>query len=646
MAKDPLGLDAPITRRDFVNGVLGGLAAGALAPEASAAPPASRDDWTGPGGIGDYARSNGNTREVVDAAHVLRDGRLDARRLPDPVDGDYDLVVVGGGVTGLMAAWDFRRLRGDAGRCLVLDNHRMFGGEAKGNVVEVDGVRLEAPQGSNAFTVPKGGPLRRYWTEIGMPQDFEFHELEGAGPGVRVARDHFGPMQHLAHRTSLGYWMKSADGRGRWHSDVWRRGFEGVPLPESVKRDLLRWNSTDTLQSPPGTPPLPDTDDLVEFRRATEQSGVGRWLDSMSYAGFLEKVLGLSPEVSRWVDPLVAVGLSGTASDAVSAYAAQRILLPGVTPARYVRIYETMEIVTAPIGNGLLARQFVKALIPGAIRGSGSVEDVLREPVDFPALDAPGRPTRLRLGATVVAVEHEGDPRTAERVRVGYVQDGRVASVRARAVIMAGGGWINRRVVRDLPDELRAAYGEFLHGPVLVVNVALRQWRFLERLGYSGAQWFDGFGWFANVIPPMKIGRADPPFHPDRPVMLTSYVPFLSPGLPAAAQCSAGRARLLAAPYRELERGMRAQLQEMFGAHGFDARRDVRALITNRWGHAYVCPQPGFFYGRDGKPAPRDVVRAGYGRIRFAHAELQGNQSILSCAAEAERASRQVAGFV
>jgi spermidine dehydrogenase len=201
---------------------------------------------------------------------------------------------------------------------------------------------------------------------------------------------------------------------------------------------------------------------------------------------------------------------------------------------------------------------------------------------------------------------------------------------------------MNRHVVRDLPDELRAAYGEFLHGAVLVVNVALRQWRFLERLGFSGAHWFGGFGWFANVVPPMKVGSADPPFHPDRPIMLTSYVPFLSPGLPAAAQCSVGRARLLAAPYREFERAMRAQLQQMFGRYGFNARRDVRALITNRWGHAYICAQPGFFFGRNGRPAARDVIRGGYGRVRFAHAELQGNQSILSCAAEAERAIGQI----
>jgi spermidine dehydrogenase len=646
MSRDPLGLDARMTRRDFVNGTLAAATFCAAGASARAAAAGASDPWTGPGGIGDYARSNGNTREVVEAAHGLRDGRYDGARMPDPDEPEVDLVIVGAGITGLMAAWDFRKLRGDGGRCLLLDNHPMFGGEAKGNVVEVDGVRLEGPQGSNAFAVPHGGPLRRYWTEIGMPESFAFHAAEGATPGLRVARDHFGPMQHVAHRTSIGYWFRDANGRGAWHRDVWQTGFAGVPLPENVRRDLLRWVATDELPVPADAGTLPDTADLVEFRRATEQSAIGRWLDSMSYATFLETVLKLSPAVSRWIDPLVATGLSGTASDAVSAYAAQRILLPGVTPARYVRIYETTDIVTSPIGNGMLARQFVKALVPGSFPRAATAEDLLRSPVDLAALDVPGTPTRLRLGATVVRVEHEGDPRVAERVRVSYVRDGRLASVRAKALIMAGGGWINRRVARDMPDDVREAYAGFEHGPVLVMNVALRHWRFLERQGFSGAHWFDGFGWFANVIPPMKVGRADPPFHPDKPIMLTSYVPFLSPGLPARDQCSTGRARLLGASYRDLERAMRRQLQEMFGRHGFDARRDVRGLVTNRWGHAYVCAQPGFFFGRDSRPPARDVVRAGYGRVRFAHAELQGNQSILSSAIEAERAVGQIGALV
>ena len=80
----------------------------------------------------------------------------------------------------------------------------------------------------------------------------------------------------------------------------------------------------------------------------------------------------------------------------------------------------------------------------------------------------------------------------------------------------------------------------------------------------------------------------------------------------------------------------------MFGAYGFDAKRDIAGIITNRWDHAYVVPQPGFYFGRNGKPAPRDAVRKGYGRVRFGHSELTGFQLWDAACDEGERAVRQV----
>ena len=57
----------------------------------------------------------------------------------------------------------------------------------------------------------------------------------------------------------------------------------------------------------------------------------------------------------------------------------------------------------------------------------------------------------------------------------------------------------------------------------------------------------------------------------------------------------------------------------MFAPGGFDPRRDIAGIILNRRGHAYVNPQPGFFFGVNGKPAPRDVLRnRPHGRIAFA----------------------------
>ena len=145
-----LGLDVPITRRDFLNSTL--LASGALLLDARAplhrqTPSTTNPAWEGFGGVGDYARSHGNMWAAVSTAHDLRDGKLtgDAARRAVDTGERYDLIVVGGGLSGLGAAAFFQKLRG--GRVLVLDNHAMIGGEAKRNEFVVDGQPVVAHQG-------------------------------------------------------------------------------------------------------------------------------------------------------------------------------------------------------------------------------------------------------------------------------------------------------------------------------------------------------------------------------------------------------------------------------------------------------------------------------------------------------------------
>src|SRR4249920_512103 len=96
-----LGLNARITRRDFLDASL--LAAGSAllrrpAPLRRAQAPVTNPDWEGFGGVGDYARSHGNTWEAMMAAHDLRDGKLkDAASRAVDSGERYDLIIVGGG---------------------------------------------------------------------------------------------------------------------------------------------------------------------------------------------------------------------------------------------------------------------------------------------------------------------------------------------------------------------------------------------------------------------------------------------------------------------------------------------------------------------------------------------------------------------
>ena len=252
----------------------------------------------------------------------------------------------------------------------------------------------------------------------------------------------------------------------------------------------------------------------------------------------------------------------------------------------------------------------VKTLIPEAISGPRTAAGVTRGKVDFRALDCQGQQTRIRLRATVIAVEHEGPPERSSAGALTYVRGGRVQRVRARAVIMAGGSWTTRHVVRDLPASHRAAYAQFFRSPCLMANVAVRNWRFLHDLGITGCRWFEGVGNYLEVRKLATIGGAAATIGPDSPTVLTLKVLYSYPGEPIDVQGARGRIEMMGTSFRAYERRIREQLTDMFARSGFDPRRHLAGLVLNRWGHAYVNPQPGFFFGQAGKPAPRDVSAA------------------------------------
>jgi spermidine dehydrogenase len=617
-----LGLDAPITRRDFVGATLIGSGAILLGAAAPARAQGLTSEWNGYPGIGDYARSNGNIASVVNAAHGVRDGIYEAKLASAAaVDEPYDLVIVGGGFAGIIAAYEFHKARPN-GRCLVLDNHPVFGGEAKQNQMLVDGVMLTGPQGSNGAVVPR--PDNSYahvvglWEEIGLPYSFDYINPTGAAASLKFARDSYDPMYWCEDATSLGYFFDTPfAAEQKWVIDPWSDDLARAPLPAEVRRSWAQWKRAPVLAH-------------------GDEASTNRWLDSMSYGELVVRELGLSKSVFRLSDPLVATADYGVSSDAVSAYGAKLLGLPGTD-----RNAIASGAFSFPGGNAAILRHIVKALLPDAITGSRSFADVLYAPIDFAALDRPQH-TRIRLGATAVAVRHDGSPETSKSVAVTYAVDGKLERVTGQAAIVAAGGWITRHIVRDLPPAYVAAYAQFHHGSILVANVAVRNWKAFAKLGISSAHWFDGFGFFVNVRQPMKVDGVAVPLDPSKPAMLTLYVGFPQSGLPIDVQTSAARVRLFSATYADLELQIRKQLQHMFGDAGFDAKRDIAGIVLNRWGHAYIAPQPGFYFGTPGRPAPLEVIREGYGRIAFGHSELSGRQSWGRAAQESRRALKQV----
>jgi spermidine dehydrogenase len=197
--------------------------------------------------------------------------------------------------------------------------------------------------------------------------------------------------------------------------------------------------------------------------------------------------------------------------------------------------------------------------------------------------------------------------------------------------------------VKDLPAAHREAYQQFYRSPALMANVALRHWRFLEKLGITGCRWFEGLGTYLQIRRVALTGPEPPAMNPNQPIVITLKVIFSSPGLSTEEQGRRGRLTLLSTSFRDYERQIRQQFDDMFARAGFDARRDIAGIVLNRWGHAYVSPPPGWYYGVNGKPGPRDVLRgAPFGRIAFANTDLSGNMDHRASIIEADRAVQQL----
>ncbi|HXC86851.1 MAG TPA: NAD(P)-binding protein [Candidatus Cybelea sp.] len=633
-----IGMDASITRRDFLGSAL--LASGAsalnglnpaqiLATAGAFSAADAQADWTGYGGVGEYSRSNGNAFAVMEVGHKMRDGAYEPLP-PDTIEtGEtYDCVIVGGGISGLAAALFFQRKAGKDKTCLILENHPIFGGEAKQNEFEVDGKRLVAHQGSAIYLVPYPYSfIARFYDSIGLhTPKLTYQRWSGTGPEMTLGRTPY-DSAGLSHG-QYGFWFGAEFGQdpGLWLVDPVGKKMEGAPLSPAARRELLRWFSGAAADESKFDPPKYEGDEI------------SRKLDAISLEQHMMERYGLSRETIRTFLSPVEGGGSGLGPDALSAFSeyAADLLHPWDDGSGEV-------VQMFPGGNTTIARLMVKALLPGSIDGPEGVEGVSRGAVNFAALDARGSTARVRLSSTAVSVRHDGDPAKASALSIAYAKDGKVFSVKARSAVMAGGSWTAKHIIKDLPEAQRSAYAQFYRSPCMMANVAVRNWRFLQKMGITGCRWFRGIGNYFDVRRQAVCGGVEPTITPDAPIVLTLKVLYSYPGYSTEEQGHRGRGEMITTPFREYERRIRQQFTDMFRAAGFRAEQDIAGIVLNRWGHAYLTPQPGFFFGSNGQRAPRDVLRAApFGRIAFANTDLAGAMDHRYSILEAHRAVGQL----
>jgi spermidine dehydrogenase len=626
-----LGMDASITRRDFLGSTL--LASGAVLLDSFAPAEllAQNDEFTGYGGVGEYSASNGNTLAVLQAGHKIRDAAY--ARLPENVidTGEtYDCVVIGGGISGIAAALFVQRQSGSRANCLILENHPIFGGEAKQNEFLVNGKRLVAHQGSAIYQLHQPQSfLARFYDSIGLKTPtLTYQKWAGPQPEMPLSRTPYDAIG--MDRGEYAFWFGAKFGQqpGLWVMDPVRTKLVRAPISDTSRIEWLRWLTGSSVQ-----------DRKFEHPKV-EGDPISRYLDSITLEQHYMERFGLSQETVRTFLSPVEGGGSGLGPDALSAY----------SDYAYEMLHPLSEENGGgdqmfPGGNTTIARLLVKSLIPHAMAGPHGVEGVSCNAVNLAALDTPDSPARIRLAATAVSVKHDGDPAKAAIVSIVYTKDSKLYRVKARSAILAGGSWTSKHIVTDLPETHSNAYASFYRSPCLVANVAVRNWRFLYNMGLSGCRWFDGIGNYMEVRKLALTGLQEPTISPDSPIVLSLKILYSYPGYATEEQGHRGRGEMMATSFREYERRIRQQFTDMFASAGFDAQRDIAGIILNRWGHAYLSPQPGFFFGKDGKPAPREVLRsAPFGRIAFANTDLAGAMDHRFSILEAQRAVHQIAG--
>jgi spermidine dehydrogenase len=206
---------------------------------------------------------------------------------------------------------------------------------------------------------------------------------------------------------------------------------------------------------------------------------------------------------------------------------------------------------------------------------------------------------------------------------------GKLHSVRSKTVLMATPQMVNRNVCLDLPREYQDAMAEFNHPPMLKVNVAVRNWRFMEKAGITAFKWWGDYPAYGAILRSMIIeGREIMPCDPTKPTVIPLYIPANATlrGVPLREQAFAARHLMFSLRFADIEMLIRQQFTKMFAPYGFDAERDIAGIVANRWGHAFICPGPGFFTGKEGRSPPSSVIKKPLDAMAFSHSDLSGLQ--------------------
>lgn len=607
-----------ITRRDFLNGTQVAIGASLLSPwtevlGASDAKFALGPDYYPPALTGLRGSHDGSWETM----HARVSGQT---WRPQAHEEDYDLVVVGAGISGLSAAHFFRRENPGA-RVLILDNHDDFGGHAKRNEFGIDGETRIGYGGTESIDTPSAYSevSKQLLIDIGVDverfydyYDQELYSSMGLSKAVVYDKATYGEQKVVA-----GYGKLS-----------WEEFAAQTPMTDKAKADLVRV--------------FTDERDYLPGKSYEEKREL---LSNMSYYEFLKDYAKVDQQVlemyRRWGISFWCVGIEEIPAIQVQGYD-DGGGMPGLrhTMPRVGHRGDEPYIFHFPDGNASVARLLVRSLLPEAVPG-GTMEDVVTSRVDYSMLDREGAGVRIRLNSTVVNAQHTAD---AGAVDVSFVHDGDQHTVRAGKCIMACYNSAIPYLCPELPQEQVDGLKYNVKIPLTYTKILAKNWRAFADLGVSFVFYTNEFYKQVELDYPVSLGKYEFGASPDDPMVLhMAHIPYFE-DIKGPEQWRAGRRQLLTTPYATYEHHVKDQLDQALGGAGFDVERDLQAITVNRWAHGYSY-SPGLLWEPDWpneEAKPWVIGRQPYGRIAIANSDAGAAANTDSAITHGHRAVQEL----
>jgi spermidine dehydrogenase len=606
-----LGRDRPIRRRDFLNGMSVAIGASLVEPgsfwarvleDSGNYAPEKEPGYYPPAKTGMRGSHDGSW----EVAHAMRDGKT--WNTPAEEADSYDLIVVGGGISGLSAAYFYREKVGPDAKILVLENHDDFGGHAKRNEFKSGERILIGYGGTQTITGPNlySPQAKQLLKDLGIEvkrfekyYDQKFYESRGMGQAVFFDKETFG-----TDRLVSGV-----------YSTPWPEFLRKTPLSPAAQKDIARLFS-----------------EKVDYLAGMSPEEKKAYLAKTSYQDYLLKNVKVVPEVIPFFFTSM-YGLYGVGIDAVPAGDMAGLgYLPGFhglgikdTDGPGMGLEVTRQdhepyIYHFPDGIGSVPRLLVRAMIPGIAPGD-TMEDVVLARFNYAKLDDASSAVRVRLNSTVVHVAN-GKDGSDGGARVTYVRGGKAYVVKGAACILACWNMVIPYLCPDMPEGQKKALAYNVKVPLVYTNVQLKNWRAFEKLKIHSVRCPGAFFSEVEMDFPVSMGGYEFTQKSDESCLLhMQYVP-VGPGRTAREKQRTGRAMLLAENFSTFERNVRDQLGRILGSGGFDPASDIEAITVNRWPHGYAYEynslyDPVWPAGQ----APNEVGRQPFGNIHIANSD-------------------------